>query len=104
VRSAAAVLLRPLEGTIGWDVSYETEAGGSANNNRVLPKVNYEVVTPDYFTTVGTPLLEGRDFSVHAGEDAEPVAIISQPLADRLRRSGLNPLSARIRLALSHDH
>ena len=25
-------------------------------------KSNYEVVTPDYFKTVGTPLLEGRDF------------------------------------------
>ena len=39
VTSAAAVLLRPLEGTIGWDVPYEFEfeAGGKAD--RVLPKV-----------------------------------------------------------------
>lgn len=70
----------------------------------MLPKANYEVVTPGYFTTVGTPLLEGRDFSDHDSERAEPVAIISQALADRMRKSGYDPVGARIRLGLSRDH
>lgn len=105
VGSAAAVLLRPLEGTIGWDVSYEFEfEAGSNKGNRVLPKANYEVVTPDYFRTVGTTLLEGRDFSEHDSESGEPVAIISEPLAERIRRAGYAPVGHRIRLGLSHDH
>jgi putative ABC transport system permease protein len=104
VSSAAAVLLRPLEGTIGWDVQYELESDASGRDNRVLPKVNYEVVTPSYFATVGTPLLEGRDFSEHDSEGNEPVAIISQSLANRIRESGQIPLGARIRLGLGHDH
>ena len=64
VTSAAGILLRPLEGTIGWDVPYEFEFEAASKNGQVLPKANYEVVTPDYFKTVGTPLLEGRDFVV----------------------------------------
>jgi putative ABC transport system permease protein len=104
VTSAAAVLLRPLEGTIGWDVSYEFpfEAGG--RDNRVLPKSNYEVVTPDYFKTVGTPLLEGRDFNEHDSERGEPAAIISQSLARRVRKAGYAPVGYRIRLGLGADH
>jgi predicted permease len=100
VRSGAAVLLRPLEGTIGWDVSYEFEFEAQGKEKRVLPKTNYEVVTPDYFKTVGTPLLEGRDFNDHDSEDAEPVAIISQSLADRIRAAGHAPLGHRLRLGL----
>ena len=104
VTAAAAALLRPLEGTIGWDVSYEFEFEAANRDNRVLPKTNYEVVTPGYFATVGTPLLDGRDFSEHDSETSEPVAIVSQSLADRIRRAGYQPLGYRIRLGLTDDH
>jgi len=99
VSSAAAILTRPLEGPIGWDVGYEFgfEGGGSG---RVLPKANYEVVTPDYFKTVGTALLEGRDFNEHDTQDGEPVVIISQSLARRIREAGFSPLGYRLHLGL----
>jgi len=100
VTSAAAVLLRPLEGTIGWDVSYEFEFEAGGKDHRVLPKTNYEVVTPDYLKTVGTPLLEGRDFDAHDSESGEPVAIISESLAQRIRAAGHAPLGSRLRLGL----
>ena len=100
VTSAAAVLVRPLEGTIGWDVSYEFEFEAARKNTQALPKANYEVVTPDYFKTVGTPLLQGRDFNDHDSEDREPVAIISHTLAERIRASGHTPLGYRVRLGL----
>lgn len=100
VTSAAAVLLRPLEGTIGWDVSYEFEFEAAEKDNRVLPKANYEVVTPDYFKTVGTPLLEGRDFDGRDSEEGERVVIISQTLAERIRAAGYSPVGYRIRLGL----
>ncbi len=103
VTSAAAVLLRPLEGTIGWDVSYEFEFEAGARDRRVLPKTNYEVVTPDYFKTVGTTLVEGRDFDDHDSEDGEPVVIISQTLAQRIRTAGFSPLGYRLRYGLNSD-
>jgi putative ABC transport system permease protein len=40
-------------------------------------------VSPHYFTTIGVPLLRGRDFSQSDGRDAPPVAIISEMTARR---------------------
>lgn len=100
VTSAAAVLLRPLEGTIGWDVPYEFEFEAGAKDNRVLPKGNYEVVSPGYFKTVGTKVLEGRDFDDHDSEDGQPVAIVSRTLAQRIREAGHTPIGYRMRLGL----
>lgn len=98
VTSAAAILLRPLAGPIGWDVSYEFEFEAGGSDKKVLPKANYEVVTSDYFETVGTPLLEGRDFDSRDLEASEPVAIISETLARFLRSAGHAPLGHRLRL------
>jgi putative ABC transport system permease protein len=98
VTSAAAILLRPLEGTIGWDVPYEFEFEAGGKQARVLPKVNYEVVTPDYFRTVGTPLLAGRDFNEHDIDGADPVVIISETLARKVRAAGYEPVGYRVRL------
>ena len=100
VTAAAAILLRPLEGTIGWDVPYEFEFQAGAKESRELPKVNYEVITPGYFQTVGTPLLEGRDFNDRDSEGAEGVIIISNALAQQIRRAGHAPVGYRMRLGM----
>jgi predicted permease len=100
VTSAAAVLLRPLEGAIGWDVTYEFEFEAGRRESRELPKTNYEVVTPGYFQTVGTPMLEGRDFGDGDTEDGEGVAIISRSLAEQIRRADHPALGHCIRLGL----
>ena len=99
VTSAAAILTRPLEGPIGWDVSYDLGLEGSASN-RVLPKANYEVVTPGYFRTVGTALIEGRDFDEHDTQAGEAVVIISRSLAEQIRKAGFSPIGYRLRLGL----
>src|SRR5205807_2168544 len=92
---------RPLEGTIGWDVTYrfEFETQGAVDR-RVLPKANYEVVTPGYFQTVGTRLLEGRDFNSHDSESGEKVVIVNRSLARRISAAGYAPLGHRILLGL----
>ena len=66
----------------------------------MLPKANYEVVTPDYFKTVGTAIVEGRDFDEHDAEAGDPVMIISQGLAQRIRDAGFSPLGYRLHLGL----
>ena len=98
VTSAAAVLLRPFEGTIGWDAQYQFEFEASREDSRERPQANFEVITPGYFQTVGTPLLEGRDFSNHDDESGESVAIISNSLAKRIRKAGRNPIGHRLRI------
>ncbi len=96
VISAAAVLLRPLEGSIGWDTSYSFEFEAGQRDPKQLPKANFEVVTPDYFATVGTALVEGRDFDEHDAEESPRVVIISQSLAKRIRAAGHQALGHRV--------
>ncbi len=103
VDSAAAILLRPLEGTIGWDVTYEFAFETAGKDRKVLPKTNYEVVTPGYFQTVGTALLAGRDFDEHDDQDGLPVVIISQTLAKQIQEAGFAPLGYRLRHGLNFD-
>src|SRR5262249_21355066 len=47
------------------------------------PESGFEVVTPGFFATLGLPLIEGRDFADSDRDGAEPVAIVSQSVADR---------------------
>lgn len=103
VISAAAVLVRPLEGAIGWERGYEFEFEAGRRKLEVLPKANYEAISPDYFHTVGTPLFEGRDFSEHDTGKSEDVVIISRNLAERIRRAGYSPLGQRIRFGGDSD-
>ena len=97
VTSVGALLLRPLEGAIGWDMPYQAEFDNSVQPRR-LPMSNYQVITPGYFETVGTPLLEGRDFTMDDDEDAEQAVVISRSLAERFRRAGHEPVGSRIAL------
>jgi putative ABC transport system permease protein len=103
VISAAAVTVRPLEGAIGWERTYEFEFEAGRKDPAALPKANFEAVSPGYFQTAGTPLLEGRDFTEHDSDGSESVAIISRTLADRIRAAGRSPVGHRIRLGGGGD-
>ena len=46
--------------------------------------VEYTLVGEDFFATIGTPILRGRAFEAGDDETAEPVAIVTQKLADVL--------------------
>jgi putative ABC transport system permease protein len=96
VTSAAAVLLRPMEGPIGWDTEYSFEFEAGMRDPHQLTKANFEVVTPGYFETMGTPLLEGRDFTERDTEREPLVVIISRSLAARIRAAGHEPLGQRL--------
>jgi predicted permease len=95
VTGVGAVLVRPLEGTIGWDMPYRSQSESSKRPEE-LPVANFEVITPGYFQTVGTPLLKGRDFGEQDREDTEKTVIISQDLARRVTRQGQVPLGQMV--------
>ncbi|MDA0204164.1 MAG: ABC transporter permease [Acidobacteria bacterium] len=97
VTSAGAILQRPLEGPIGWEAAYRQNSEDAVPEEK-LPAANFQVVTPGYFQTVGTTLLEGRDFDDRDDRDGPQSVVVSRSLADRLRKSGQEPLGSRIEL------
>jgi len=66
---------------------------GRAEAQSTTPMCTYRIISPDYFRTLGIPLLSGRDFS---RSDSEPCAIISESLARRVWPDG-DALGQRIK-------
>lgn len=62
------------------------------------PSAEVAVVTPDYFATVGTPLLRGRTFSPNDTKDTPPVLIIDQGIAERWF-PGQDPIGKQVRIS-----
>ena len=58
---------------------------------------DYRIVSPDYFKTMGIPMLRGRTFTDQEGKQAPPAAIINEKLARRFF-PGEDPTTKRIRL------
>jgi predicted permease len=52
------------------------------------PTCMFRPVSPRFFAVLGVPIVAGRDFTDHDRADADPVAIVSQSVAQRLFRNG----------------
>jgi putative ABC transport system permease protein len=48
------------------------------------PRAQYRVISPGFFAALGVPIIAGRDFNELDAKNKEPVAIISQTLAQRM--------------------
>jgi predicted permease len=59
------------------------------------PLTTLRMVTPDYFRTLGIPLLRGRDFNMDDRRESARVFIVNQAFADVFLRGG-DPLAATI--------
>ena len=84
VVAASAVLIRPLEGEVGWDATYRAEGQSKdeAGHNAVA---NFEVVSPHYFRGVfGIALVAGREFTGDDRLGKPGVVILNRSLAARL--------------------
>jgi putative ABC transport system permease protein len=99
VAAASAVLIRPLEGHVGWDVPFALE-GQSETDMKKNPVPNFQAITPHYFRTIKLPLKAGREFRDFDTEQAQPVAIISERMAQRMFGVDTDPLGKRLRLDL----
>lgn len=58
-------------------------------------RIRYTMVGPDYFEVMGTRILSGRGFLESDGPQAEPVAVVSRTMAEKLF-SGDDPLGKTI--------
>jgi putative ABC transport system permease protein len=95
VLSASQCLLYPLSSGDEWN--FEVSVPGYQPPNGVEPLVYLNWVTPGYFSTMRTPLLEGRVFAAGDSANATPVVVINQLLANTYFR-GQDPIGKHIQL------
>ena len=77
----------------GDDEGSNITAEGGPQLAEELQDVNYDAVSPAYFSTLGIPLLSGREFTEGDGATSPKVAIASEAMVKRFF-PGRNPLGA----------
>jgi len=80
VRSVSPVVAVPFAGGAGWDGHASTE-GQTTEEAAANPMLNMDVVSPDYFATLGIPIIRGRGFTDADREGAPAVVVVSQSAA-----------------------
>ena len=100
VTSAAMSGVFPLDHSPAFNGQYSIEGQKDPAANR--PTADLNVVTPDYFRTLGVPVLSGRDFDGRDRPGKPPVAIVNQSLAKH-RWPAQDPVGRRIRLLGSQE-
>ena len=80
---AAGVLVPWRDRGAGVNVQFAVEGYQPAEGEE-NPTARLRAVSPGFFEVLGVPILSGRDFTDEDRSDTEPVAIVSQSVAQRL--------------------
>jgi putative ABC transport system permease protein len=97
VRSATRAVFVPFG---GWGWGNGVKAPGSRSAGSVYVGCNQNAVGPDYFRTLGIPLVAGREFTPQDTANGKKVAILSQGFA-RYLFEDRNPIGRHILLGAS---
>lgn len=97
VRSAAADWVTPFS---GMGVTTAIDIAGRSFPPGGNPVIAMDSVTPDYFRTMGIPLLQGQGFTEGDNANSQPVIIINQAFARRFFPN-TDPIGKRIRPSFS---
>jgi putative ABC transport system permease protein len=100
VRSAAAASFLPVSG--GGGLLHFNIAGRPPKSPNDYFAAGYRTVTPNYFETLGIPLLQGRLFIPHDNERGPAVVIINSTMAHTYFPNE-NPLGHRIQVGATPD-
>jgi predicted permease len=87
VHAVSPVVSIPFAGAGGWDGRLGVR-GQSAAEVSANPMLNMEVVTPGYFSTLGTPVLRGRAFTDADRAGSPAVIMVSESTARHLWPDG----------------
>ncbi len=95
VESAAFARMTPL--SYGSFSSTPIAVDGYQPPPEEQPIVQYNEVGPDYFATMGTPLVSGREFTRADDERGALVAVVNETMAGQYWR-GRNPIGERVQV------
>ena len=84
VESVAANNSPPFVPQRPWNRTQVTAEGQPVDEQERNPLANFQTVSPDYFTLLRVPLLQGRVFEMRDNLEAPRVCLVSEGLAHRL--------------------
>ncbi|HSF15187.1 MAG TPA: ABC transporter permease [Vicinamibacteria bacterium] len=96
VMSAGVGSGRPLDDQPPFTSSFRIE-NIEIREGELAPQVATRVASPDYFRTLGIPLLSGRTFTELDDQDSTPVGVLNRSLSEQFW-TGRNPIGERISL------
>ena len=101
VRSAPGITAAAfaLSGPLSDGPSAGLRIEGRANDEGNLPDQSWQMVSADYFNTLGLAMLRGRSFDERDAATTQPVAVINETMA-RLHWPDADPIGARINTGL----
>ncbi|MGD0774678.1 MAG: ABC transporter permease [Candidatus Solibacter sp.] len=94
VKSASASVVRPVDDQFHL-VDQVDEVDGAELPGGSAIRVAWNAISPDYFSTVRTPIVAGRDFAPRDNETAPRVVIVNESLAKRAFPNR-NPIGHRL--------
>ena len=100
VRSAAASFTSPLGGAPNRGIEVE---GRPVTNPALGDTGDFQVITPDFFRTLGATLVRGRQFTDADTADSPRVTLVNQAFAERYFAGG-DPIGRRIRFGSGLEH
>jgi putative ABC transport system permease protein len=102
VQSATAIAVAwPLSGQ-GIPYTFIIDGRQASDSERTALTAQWFTVMPDYFRTLGVPVLRGREFSIQDSAGKPAVALISATMAQRFWPNE-NPIGQRIQLDFYND-
>jgi predicted permease len=100
IEQVTTTSMLPLAGN--GQVNFIVPEGSTAARSEQA-SANFRMVAPEYFLTMGIPIMRGRAFSERERDPGRPLpALVSEPTAARLW-PGLDPLGKRFNRALPGD-
>ena len=83
VTRTAYGLVAPWRDAQNFGPGLQYSGEGHVHNNED-PRAMWRTISPGFFAALGVPILQGRDFNDLDDKNSEPVAIVSQTLAERM--------------------
>jgi predicted permease len=99
VKMASASLVSPLSGSL-W--LYSVDVPGYPKQPKEIPMAYVNAIGPNYFATIGSSLIRGREFTSRDREGSPAVAIINEQMAHKYW-PGRDPIGQRFKASVLNN-
>ena len=94
VTETAVGMVAPWRDAENFGVGFQFSGDGHVHG-KDDPRALWRTISPGFFTTLGVPIIAGRDFNALDDQNREPVAIVSATLAQRMF-PGQDPINRHV--------